>query len=130
MKAITREMLKIYVPISNLDWLNYRIVRKDDLTYHHIQKRCDGGKETLWNGALLMPVAHEYLHIIENKEINTYSTINEIFKLINRQRYEPTQEQRAIIDFLLEEFERRHRLDKTSNGKLLIKGKYLERRTF
>lgn len=130
MKAITREMLKIYKPISNLDWLNYRIVRKQELTYHHIQKKCDGGKETIWNGALLIPLSHNYLHIIESRELKTYIAINEIFRYINNQRKEPTTEQREIIEYLLREFEDKHRLDKTSKNKLLIKEDYLKRGTF
>ena len=40
MKQITREMLKIYQPLSNMDWMNYRLVRKD-LTAHHILKKED-----------------------------------------------------------------------------------------
>ena len=130
MKAITREMLKIYVPISNLDWMNYRIVRKQDLTYHHIHKKCDGGKETIWNGALLMPIAHNYLHIIESREIKLYIAINEIFKFVNNQRKEPTREQREIIEYLLREFEDKHKQDMTSKHKLLIKDEYLKRGTF
>lgn len=46
MNSIKKEMLKIYKPISGLDWLNYRLVKKD-LTYHHILKKSDGGKETI-----------------------------------------------------------------------------------
>ena len=71
-------MLKIYVPYSNMDWLNYKLVRKD-LTFHHIRKREDGGKATIDNGALLMPVGHQYLHLIEYKDIETYIA-NEIMK--------------------------------------------------
>ena len=56
MKQITREMLHIYKPLSNMDWMNYRLVRKD-LTFHHLVKREDGGKQVISNGALLMPVA-------------------------------------------------------------------------
>lgn len=130
MKAITREMLKIYVPISNLDWMNYKIVRKQDLTYHHIFKKCDGGKETIWNGALLMPIAHNYLHLIENKELRTYIALNEIFKYVNYQRREPTYEQREIIEYLLKEFEDKHKQDMTSKNKILIKDEYLKRGTF
>ena len=69
MKEITKEMLKIYKPYSNLDWMNYRLVKKD-LTFHHIKKREDGGEQIIENGALLMPIAHQYLHIIEYKDIN------------------------------------------------------------
>ena len=60
MKTITKEMLRIYKPISNLDWMNYKLV-KDKATFHHIVKRENGGKEVLENGAILMPEAHQYL---------------------------------------------------------------------
>lgn len=126
MKQITREMLKIYKPYSNLDWMNYKLVRKD-MTFHHIKKRDDGGKRLIENGALLMPIAHEYLHLIEFKDIETYIAINKMFEFINKQRYEPTQEQREIIEYLLQEFEKVHRWDKNSKGKILIQRKYLER---
>lgn len=127
MKNITREMLKIYKPISDLDWMNYKIVRKTDLTFHHIQKRCDGGKEIIENGALLLPVPHQYLHLIEFRDIETYIAINKMFGFINMQQHEPTIEQRQIIEYLLRTFEERHKWDKGSKGKLLIKRKYLER---
>lgn len=127
MKRVTKEMLKIYKPISDLDWLNYKIVRKSDLTFHHIQKRCDGGKEIISNGALLIPVAHEYLHLIEYKDIGVYLSINKIFEIVNKQSYEPTQEQREIIEYLLREFERIHRKDRNSKGKSMIQYKYLKR---
>ena len=66
-----------------MDWMNYRLVRKD-LTFHHILKREDGGKPIIPNGALLMPVAHQYLHLIEYKDIETY---NAIYKLLFKYLY-------------------------------------------
>lgn len=120
------EMLKIYKPISELDWMNYKLVKKD-ITYHHIQKRENGGKETLENGALLMPVAHQYLHLIEYKDIATYNAINKLFGYVNQQMYEPTTEQREIIEYLLQQFEQEHKWDKGSKGKLLIQHKYKQR---
>jgi len=109
-----------------MDWLNYKLVKKD-ITYHHCQKRCDGGKKTIENGALLMPVAHQYLHLIECKDLDTYIAINKIFMYVNQQMYEPTKEQRELIEYLLLEFERVHRWDKGSKGKLLLQKKYLDR---
>ena len=123
-KQITREMLKIYIPYSGKDWMNYKLVKKD-LTFHHITKKSDGGKEVIDNGALLMPIGHQYLHLIEYKDIKTYESINKIFEYVNHQRYEPTSEQRAIIEYLLSEFEYKHRNDKNSKGKKLIKESYL-----
>lgn len=127
MKAVTREMLKIYKPLSEMDWMNYKIVRKEDLTFHHIQKREDFGKETIENGCLLLKHSHQYLHLIEYKDERTYDAINKIFKYINQQRHEPTREQREIIEFMLREFESVHRWDKNSKGKILIKYKYRDR---
>lgn len=126
MKEITKEMLKIYKAKSGLDWMNYKIVRKE-MTAHHIKKREHGGKLVRENIALLMPVAHQYLHLIEYKDIETYNAINKLFKMINAQGYEPTREQREVIEYLLREFERVHKWDKGSKGKLLIQRKYLER---
>ena len=126
MKQITKEMLKIYKPYSNLDWLNYKLVRSQ-LTFHHIQKKCDGGKEIITNGALLMPTSHQYLHIIEYVDNDRYKTINKIFEFINRQQREPRQDQRDILEYLLSEFEEQHRRDKTSKGKILIKREYMQR---
>ena len=126
MKQITREMLRIYKPISNLDWLNYKLVKRD-LTFHHIVKKVDGGKEIITNGALLMPIPHQYLHIIEYKDWKTYKHINDLFRIINDQRYEPTKEQRETIEYMLLEFEAKHKDERTSKGKKLIKLEYLDR---
>ena len=121
-------MLKIYKPYSDLDWMNYHLV-KSNVTFHHIVKKSDSGKRVISNGALIMPVAlaHQYLHLIEYKDIDTYIAINKIFKYVNQQGHEPTMEQREIIEYLLKEFESEHKWDKGSKGKLLIKRKYLER---
>lgn len=126
MKQITKEMLRIYKPVSNLDWMNYKLVKKQ-LTFHHIVKRVEGGKQEISNGALIMPIPHQYLHIIEYKDWKTYKHINDLFRIINDQQFEPTQEQREIIEYLLSEFEEKHKDDKTSKGKKLIKLEYLER---
>lgn len=126
MKQITKEMLRIYKPISNLDWMNYKLVKRD-LTFHHIVKREEGGKEEISNGALIMPIPHQYLHIIEYKDWKTYKHLNDMFRIINDQQYEPTKEQREIIEYILSLFEEKHKDDKTSRGKKLIKIEYLDR---
>ncbi len=126
MKKITSEMLKIYKPYSNMDWLNYKIIRSD-MTAHHIVKKEHGGLLKIDNLAPLRSVSHSYLHIIEFKDIETYNAINKMFKYINQQRYEPTLEQREIIEYFLRQFETEHIRDKNSKGDLLIKSKYLDR---
>ena len=126
MKKITKTMLHIYKPISGLDWMNYRIVKKD-MTAHHIKKREDGGLLIIPNVAPLMNTSHEYLHIIEYKEKLIYKALNDMFRIINQQGHEPTQEERFVIEYLLQEFEQLHKEDINSKGKKLIKAKYLER---
>ena len=126
MNQIKKEMLEIYKPYSNMDWMNYKLVKKD-ITFHHIVKRENNGKKEISNGALLMPTGHQYLHLIECKDIDTYIALNKIFKYINNQLYEPTMEQREIIEYFLKQFEKAHKWDKGSKGNLLIKTKYLER---
>ena len=129
MKKITREMLKIYKPYSNMDWMNYKIVRKD-MTAHHIVKKEKGGLLRIDNIAPLMNVAHNYLHIIEYKDMETYNAINKMFKYVNSQKYEPTLEQRQIIEYFLQQFEKNHIEDVNAKGELLIKRKYMDRCVF
>lgn len=124
MRKITREMLKIYKPLSGLDWMNYRIYRDEDLTFHHIIKKNDGGKNRIDNGALLLPAPHQYLHLIESIDKDVYRMLNDIFKMINRQGYEPTIGERLVIENLLCNFEDKHKNDIGYNGKVLIKAEY------
>ena len=126
MREIKRQMLEIYKPYSKLDWLNYKLVR-NDVTLHHIIKREDGGRKDIDNLSLIMPSGHQFLHLIECKDIETYITINKILKIINNQKAEPTIDQREIIEYLLQDFEYKHRWDKNSKGKLLIKREYIKR---
>lgn len=126
MKEITKEMLRIYEPVSKLDWMNYKLV-KSKLTYHHIIKREHRGLMTIENGALLMPKSHEYLHIIEYKDRDLYKGINDIFMMVNDQGYEPDLNQRQTIEYLLQYFEYNHKHDRNSKNKILIKPEYKNR---
>lgn len=126
MKEIAIEMLKIYKPVSNLDWMNYKLV-KNDITMHHIIKREHGGKLEIDNLAILITTSHQYLHIIEYRDIETYNAINKLFRYINQQRREPTEEQRQIIEYLLQEFEEKHKDDINSKGNKMIRKSFLRR---
>lgn len=126
MKEIAIEMLKIYKPVSNLDWMNYRLV-KNDITMHHIIKREHGGKLEIDNLAILITTSHQYLHIIEYRDIETYNAINKLFRYINQQRREPTEEQRQIIEYLLQGFEEKHKDDINAKGKKMIRKSFLRR---
>lgn len=117
-------MIKIY----NLDkfcFMGYTLDR--NATFHHIVKKERGGKEEISNGAVLNPYAHEYLHIIEYKDYDTFIAINKILEIINNQKDRPTTEQLEIISKILSMFEEEHKEEKTSKGKRLIKHQYLDR---
>lgn len=117
-------MLKIYQ--SDFDWMNYRLV-KGEVTLHHIKKREHGGKKEWGNLALLMPTSHQYLHLIECKDVGIYEAINRVFRMINESMEAPSDGQRELVEYLLKEFEIEHKWDKGARGKLLIQKKYLDR---
>ena len=128
MKAITAELIRIYQP-DDIDWMGYYTLCKDDFSFHHIIKKCDGGPYHIDNGALLnRDTAHPYLHLIEVKDLDMFDYINKILKDINTQRYSPTKKQLLAIRSVLESFEREHCSDRTKRGKILLKAKYIEGR--
>lgn len=125
MRAITRDMIKIY----NLDhtcFMGYKL-NHNNATFHHIVKKENGGLLTIDNGAVLTDIAHNYLHIIEYKDLDIYIALNKMFQIINKQQDKPSKEQYQIINTLLAMFEEKHKDDKTSRGKKLIQHKYLDR---
>ena len=125
-----KEMIKYYYPYSGLDWLNYQIQDMEkfsDITYHHIIAKRLHSKKDMKNGALLVNVSHQYLHLIEKIEIATFEDLNKILKDINTQKREPYQWQREDIEGIFQGFEDRHRWDKNKEGEVLIKKKYLKR---
>lgn len=128
MKELTRQMARAYRTRKN-DWMGYDINSITQLSYHHIQKKEDGGPFSWDNGALLRrDTSHEYLHVIEYKDLDIYLYINKILKIINTQGYQPTREELMVIRDVLLQFEREHCADRNSKGKALIKTKYIEGR--
>lgn len=128
MSQIIKEMSTIY-RTRHYDFMGYTFRTINDLSYHHIIKRVDGGPKIIENGALLVrDTSHQYLHIIEEREYDMYVYINEILKIINNQQRPPTKEQLIKIREVLLEFEAYHLKDKNSDGKQLIKQRYLTRR--
>lgn len=127
MDIVVKEMIKIY-RTRDICWMGYKITRNNPLTYHHCNvKACDGGKRTFENGALLSEIGHSYLNLIEFKDFQMYTILNEVFKIINKQQHAPTKEQYMIINSCLKYFEAEHKNDISSKGKILIKPEYYKR---
>lgn len=128
MKPVTRELIYVFQP-RQIDWMGYELRSITDLTFHHIDKKEHGGHLTFDNGALLRgDTAHEYLHIIESRDLDMYIYINNLLKNINTQGYNPTKRQLLAIRAILEQFEREHCSDRTAKGRPLIRTKYIEGR--
>lgn len=126
MKQITNLMVNMY-NLKKIDFMGYKVSKDNPYTYHHLIKRCYGGKETIENGAVLTKNSHEYLHIVETRDLELYNCINNVLKQINEQGHEPLLRQILAIDYLLKLFEKDHMEDRSSKNKRLIKNEYLRR---
>ena len=130
MQYLTRSMYEFYkLDRLNHDFMGYRIHNINDLSYHHtkIPKR-NGGKRTWENGSILnRQTSHDYIHIIEHKDIEIYDLIT--LQLIdeNLKGKLDIENLRKIRDYL-EYFEKEHCSDRNSKGKCLIKEKFIRDR--
>ena len=122
-------MIKLY-QMSEIDWFGYQRTPHSGFSYHHLLKAEDGGKLVISNGAILTKNAHDYLHIIEQRELEMYVYLNNLLTKINEQGFMPTKKQYQTINRMLKEFESLHRKDRTQKNQKLIKQKYLVRKTY
>lgn len=126
MRKILNLMTNLY-NLNGIDFLGYKVSKSNPYTFHHLIKKCEGGKETIQNGAILTRNSHQYLHIIESRDLETYIQLNNILKQINEQGFAPLKRQILAADYILRLFENEHFQDKTSNGKVLIRKEFLKR---
>ena len=121
MSDILRLMIKIW-NMNTMDWMGYDNL--ENYSFHHLIKKCEGGEQTIRNGAVLHQSSHSYLHTIEHYDLDKYIYINKILKDINNQLYMPTKEQLKQIRDVLIEFEKEYENKESSRGKTIIKGEY------
>ncbi len=124
MKAITKEMIKIY-NMKDFDFMGYTLTKEPE--FHHIVKKEHNGKYEISNGAVLNTDSHRYLHTIEYKDLIIYQAINDMFRIINKKGYIDIEDLK-IINVLLREFECEYKDAKNSKGKILIKPEYYDRK--
>lgn len=130
MKAITRDMIKIYrLRKVGIDFMGYSLQRGGMPTFHHLKvKKCDGGAESIENGAVLMQdTSHPYIHLIEMKDLDMYYYLRDILIEINKQCIYPSEEQIRLMHDVLDCFERDYGNATNRKGKQLIKYKYKQR---
>lgn len=90
MDGVLREMIEIYKP-KGIDWMAYKLQRKNPYTFHHIIEKRNGGKRRVNNGAILTLNAHEYLNYLDCRYERIYKELNGLFWELNR-TYKPPQE--------------------------------------
>lgn len=102
MKEPLITMLEIYKPLElGVDWLNYKIVRPRELTFHHIKEKRNGGKRTLENGAILIRASHNYLHYLDRYYHEHYQDLNDLFLWLNRTQEPPDEDYYEEVEHIL-----------------------------
>ena len=97
MKPILKEMIKIYRP-KGVDWLGFKINKKNPFSYHHIFKNVYGDYSDmeldykLNNGAILSDRSQKYIHSFETTDLRKYNELNNLLLELNRTRKPPTEE--------------------------------------
>lgn len=138
MREITREMIKEYRLMKlGYDFMGYEIKNKQDLSFHHLivpRRNCKAmglGEGYLeWNGAILnQNTSHDYLHLIEAKDLDMFMAITSEMIDQNIKGCLDIENLRRIHD-ILECFEKEHYNDRSKKGKVLIKQEYVRRRKF
>lgn len=93
MKEPLITMLTIYKPLElGVDWMDYKICRTSDLTFHHIIEARNGGRRVLENGAILVRKSHEYLNYLDVYYPIIYRDLNYLFKELNSTMLPPTKD--------------------------------------
>lgn len=65
---------------GSICFLNGVVTRNNPLTYHHCQRKSNGGKATYENGALLCRLQHSMFHTIESDNKKVSNEINDYFQ--------------------------------------------------
>lgn len=71
----------------------------DQLTYHHIIKKCDGGRATIENGALIRNINHIWFHRLPKEQ---QTKINKLFQEYKKQFYQELEVEIDDVDTGLE----------------------------
>lgn len=116
------------------DFMGYDFNKTQQLSFHHLlipRRYC--GKYGLgegylwWNGVILRQnTSHEYLHVIESKDLDRFNAITSELIDENVKGY-LDQDNLFAIDDILDSFEREYSGTSTKKGKPLIKEEFTRR---
>lgn len=135
MREITKQMIDYYKIMKlGYDFLGYPVYQKNKLSFHHLviaRRYCKeaglGEGYLWWNGAILnQSTSHEYLHLIESKDLDIFMAITSEMIDENIKGFLDMDNLKRILD-ILHSFEREHCSDRGKKGNYLIKDEYLYR---
>lgn len=130
MKEITKLMIKKYALMKlKYDFMGYQLQRSNQLSYHHliIPKRYKGPM-TFENGTILVQrTSHDYLHIIEQYDLDMFLAITSEMIDQNLKGYLDWENLKAIND-ILQQFEKEYCSLRNGKKKPLIREEYIEKR--
>ena len=132
MRQVTNLLIDEYkIKQLGFDFMGYSLQRGDVYTFHHlIIPARKGGAFACWNGAILCgKTSHEYLHRIENINVDIFNCITNEMVDMKIKGYLDKDNLMKIHDLLLS-FEKEYSWLKTKKGKKLIKEEYRTRVNF
>lgn len=89
-KKVMQELIRLFNP--KIDWMGFIITPKNYISYHHIDEKRNGGKETVDNGAILSRTSYMLLHKIEHFNKDLYLKWQLLFIDINLTRKPLTED--------------------------------------
>ena len=111
MNTVLCQLLRIFEP-KNIDWMGYKVSKKNPYTYHHILERRYGGKLTVDNGAILSRLAHDHLNYLELYVPEAYDDWQRFFRFINSKKSPLTKEDYEMIK-LITYYETKYKVRRT-----------------
>ena len=135
MREITKEMIVAYkLKKLGYDFMGFEFNRPQQLSFHHLivpHRHCKenglGEGYLWWNGAILRQnTSHEYLHIIEAKDLDRFNAITSEMIDQNVKGYLDIYNIKKIDDILYG-FEKEYQDKLNKKGKKIIKEEYTRR---
>lgn len=135
MREVTQNMIKKYLLLENkFDFMGYYFDSKEELSFHHLviaKSKCEEygilGGYYEWNGAILVRLtSHNYLHLIERVDKDTFLKITDVLIDENLKERLDINNLREI-HALLCRFEKCYGNEKLPSGEPLIKKEYYKR---
>ncbi len=136
MKEVTKLMINQFqIKKLGFDFMGYEFKKECHLSFHHLiipkrfcrERHVENEGYVMWNGAILkQDTAHNYLHTIEEHDLDMYFHINSEMIDENIKGYIDMENIRYIDDILCQ-FEREYYGKYDKKGNPIVRDAYLKR---